>query len=60
MSRLFRKKTPKEPGQKMKTPNDQGKISHESNKDQIGKTDMPAVRVCWVFALRSFNKPAQR
>ena len=37
VSRLLRKKAPKDPKKKMKTTNNQGKTSHESNKDQTGK-----------------------
>ena len=54
------KKAPEEPKKETKTANIQRKTSHESNKDPVGKTDMPVVRDCWVFALRSVNKPAQR
>ena len=51
VSILLRKKAPKEPKKKMKIANTQGKTSQKSNKDQVGKTDMPAVRDCLVFCL---------
>ena len=59
VSKLPRKKAPEEP-KKNEDRQHSEKTSHKSNKDQVGKTDMPAVRDCWVFALRSVNKPAQR
>ena len=51
VSSLLRNKAPKGPKKKMRTANNQARTIHESNKDQIGKTDMPAVRDCLVFCL---------
>ena len=60
MSKLLRKKVSKKTKKKTKTANIQRKTSHKPNKDPVGKTNMPVVIECWVFVLKSVNKPAQR
>ena len=47
VSKLLRKKESKEPKKKTRTANIQRKkTSHKSNKDPVGKTNMPVVREC--------------